>query len=260
MSERTSFRVAIKESSVENNKYIRELRQTNGEIVEYESRAEAEAEIAEISKASDGAVRLQQVAPNDPADVDAYLVAAPPQHKHTPISTSDGEWTFDITANQYGALGEVLITTGGTPALRHFATEDLGPYPSEAIADAVSLELRTNPKEFDWQTLRAAIDGEWVRWKPDCELRVKFGYPAVTLHQYFCEIKTGDASFERGQQEMMQTVSNHVDVLKIRVRIDELPKRYTVAFERVGERTAAIDWEEAVESVESLNVEQIDFE
>ena len=247
MSRGGAFRVAIKDSAVETNSDVAQLRQT-GEIVEYDSRSQAEAVARKVSESGEGPVRLQRAAPNDPADVDAYLVAAPEQHKHTPVKAHDGAWTFGVTANQYGALGELLLTTGGTPALEYFVQEDLGPYPSEAVADAVNLDLRTDPKEFDWETLCAPVDGERARWEPDCELRVWAGHSEI-LHRYFCEIKTGDSSFERHQQETMRAVAEVADVLKIRVRVEELPEQYTVRLYRVGEPDVNLDWDDVAESL-----------
>jgi glycosyltransferase A (GT-A) superfamily protein (DUF2064 family) len=47
-----------------------------------------------------------------------------------------------------------------------------------------------------------------------------------TVETFYCEIKAGDASFERSQRESMQSLAVEHNVLKIRVDIDELPGEY----------------------------------
>jgi hypothetical protein len=50
---------------------------------------------------------------------------------------------------------------------------------------------------------------------------------------YRCEIKTGDASFQRTQMKAMRELAKEARVLKIRVLIDDLPKQYSVRVHEV---------------------------
>lgn len=259
MPHQGGFTIAIKDSAIRANQAVKRRFEQEGEILEFESRSVADELAEDLSASGDARVAIQQAAPNDPSAVDAYLVHAPVQRKHTPEGSLEDGWTFDTTANQYGAIGETLVTTRGTPALRHFVVQDLAPFPSDEIRDAIRLEVNTEPSEFDWKSLRSAVGDEWVNWTPDCEVIVNLGHPAVQVHRYICEIKTGDASFERNQQETMRAASDIVDVLKIRVRIDGLPHRYSVNFERVGDSSADIEWSSTLMEAEGLPESQTDL-
>jgi glycosyltransferase A (GT-A) superfamily protein (DUF2064 family) len=54
-----------------------------------------------------------------------------------------------------------------------------------------------------------------------------------TIETFFCEIKSGDASFERSQREGMQSLAENHRVLKIRVDVEDLPREYTLRVETV---------------------------
>lgn len=235
MPAEAGFRIAIKDSAREViDPETLAASEASGQL-ECSSRAAAEASIEDLPLSEAGTLHLQRPAPNDPADVDAYLVFYPETRKRNPDGSLDDGWTFDTTANQYGDLGEAIITAPGTPALDHFVRQDLAESLSEDLGGQLYLEVRTQPKEFDWETLRSVSEGDWLSWTPDCEVRVYLPGHEGLVHRYFCEIKTGDASFERNQSRDMNAVSDVADVLKIRITIDGLPDEYSVKFRRAGD-------------------------
>lgn len=229
------FRVAIKGSARRVLDDDPLAADDTADVRSYPSRAAAEAAIDDFELLEAGRLELQAPAPNDPADVDAYLVFYPADRKRDPDGSLADGWTFDTTANQYGAIGEALVTAPGTPALHHFVRRDLAGDVDDERAEQLHVECTTRPDDFDWATLRAAADGDRLNWTPDCEVRVALPDRGGYVHRYFCEVKTGDASFERNQAADVEAVSAVADVLKIRVTIDELPDAYSVRFSRVGD-------------------------
>lgn len=241
MPDGDGFRVAIKDSArrVLDAETL-PTSEASGHLA-FPSRAAAEAEIEDLSRANPGTLDLQRPAPNDPAEVDAYLVYYPETRKWEPDGSLPEGWTFDTTANQYGDLGEALVTAADTPALNHFVRQDLADVLEDRHLDRLDVQCVTRPAAFDWATLRSAVDGERPGWTPDCEVRVHLPDRRDPLHRYLCEIKTGDASFERNQAADMEAVSAVTDVLQIRVRIDELPDQYGVKIRRVGDSRPSLD-------------------
>lgn len=69
------YEVAIKPSARRLNRVAGEWVGRRGNTRTFAEKADARAWAADISSA--GAVRVQDAAPNDPADVDGYLVANP---------------------------------------------------------------------------------------------------------------------------------------------------------------------------------------
>lgn len=235
------FRVAIKDSA---RRVVDGDSLTSGgdaNACMYPSRSAAEAALANLDCTEAGRLELQAPAPNDPADVDAYLVFYPEDRKREPDGSPDDGWTFDTTANQYGAIGEALVTAPGIPALDHFVRRDLAGDVDAEGAEHLQVDCVTRPKEFDWATLQAAVEGTRPGWTPDCEVRVSLPRRRGFVHRYFCEIKTGDASFERNQAADMESVAAVADVLQIRVTVDELPDEYSVKFTRVGDSRPDLD-------------------
>ncbi|WP_435348662.1 hypothetical protein [Haloarchaeobius sp. HRN-SO-5] len=72
-----------------------------------------------------------------------------------------------------------------------------------------------------------------TRWTPDCVVTARDGWNGATLERYYCEIKTGDASFQRSQMETMERLANDERVLKIRVRIEDLPTQYSLTIREI---------------------------
>lgn len=238
------FVVEIKQSALDRNPWAALLREREGALVEFESESEARETVSDLSNSGDGAnVRIQRAADRDSSDCDAYLVAVPETRKRDPDGSLEEGWTFDTTANQYGAIGETLVTTEGTPALDHFVRQDLGPFPDERVETAMRLHVESDPRRMETGVVDAAtaeLDGEWI---PDCEVRASLGDSQKWVHRYFCEIKTGSASYQRSQQEAMAAVAKRADVLKLRVSIDELPSEYSITVRRVGDDEPVVDWE-----------------
>lgn len=235
MPDGDGFRVAIKDSArrVLDAETL-PTSEASGHL-EFPSRDAAEAKIEDLSRTQPGTLELQRPAPNDSTAVDAYLVCYPESRKWEPDGSLEDGWTFDTTANQYGDLGEALVTPADTPALNHFVRQDLADALEDRHLDRLDVRCETRPAEFDWTSLRAAVDGERPGWTPDCEVRVYLPDRRNPIHRYFCEVKTGEASFERNQAADMATVATVADVLKIRVTIDGLPDEYTVKIRRVGD-------------------------
>jgi len=73
------YLVAIKPSARRHNRVAGEWVGRRGATRRFAEKADARAWAADISGA--GAVRVQDVAPNDPADVDGYLVADPNRNR-----------------------------------------------------------------------------------------------------------------------------------------------------------------------------------
>lgn len=230
-----AFRVAIKDSASRALEGDRLPTRDDVLICTFQSRDAAEESVEALDPAETGTLELQQPAPNDPDDVDAYLVFYPTNRKRSPDGSMTDGWTFDTTANQYGAIGEALVTAPATPALDHFVRQDLAADIDTERTDNWSIDCETDPAAFDWETLRSVTENGRQGWVPDCEVRVRLPDRRGYLHRYFCEIKTGAASFQRNQGAGMAAVSEVADVLKIRVRIDGLPDEYTVVFDRIGD-------------------------
>ncbi len=70
------------------------------------------------------------------------------------------------------------------------------------------------------------------RWTPDCIVRAKDEWDGV-LAQYYCEIKTGNASFERLQSAVMKELAAQERVLQIRVQSNDLPEQYSLRIREV---------------------------
>lgn len=248
MPDGDGFRVAIKDSS---RRVLDAETLAGGDAsshLEFSSRAAAEAALEDLPCSEAGTLELQCPAPNDPVHVDAYLVFYLETRKREPDGSLEEGWTFDTTANQYGDLGEALITAADTPALKHFVRQDLTAALDDSTIERLNIRCVTRPGDFDWTTLRSAVDGQRPGWTPDCEVRVLLPDRRDSIHRYFCEIKTGDASFERNQAADMEAVSEIADVLKLQVTIDALPDAYSVKVCRVGDSRPGLD-ESAIEGV-----------
>jgi hypothetical protein len=228
------FRVAVKDSATEASRPVRRLVREEGDRLEFDSKAEAHRRARELS--ADGeTVKIQQAAPQDPGDDDAYLVAWPERRRWDPDGSPTEGLTFDTEANQYGALGEAVVFSPAVnpPLLTHFAQVDIDF--SEREGDDVRVELDRNPDPV----VVAASN----RWEPDCRAIVRLGPDRPVLTEYWCEVKTGDGSFERSQREAMAAKAREATVLKIRVELDDLPDSYTAWVRKVEQTEGETDSE-----------------
>lgn len=191
-----------------NNDVVRARFFARGASRSFESRSAAEAFAKRATREGSVRVVVQASAPQDDS-CDAYLVAIPARNTTEPANPEDEYWRFHTEANQQGALGEVLATTPATnpPALTWFVRQDLD--------DPDCLVVRVD-------RATEAVGS----WQPDC--RVDAVVDGVVDEQYVCEIKTGNASFQRGQREGMDRAANAGRVLTVRVRITDLPDEYEV--------------------------------
>lgn len=217
----TEFAVEVKSGALTVNNRLREIVDQYGERLEFGSRHKAEQYARQLST-SDGSVKIQAAPENDPSGIDAYLLADYNTSTTEPATTNDGEMTLDVGANLYGELGETVLLGPSKPhALIHFVREDLEISKRElnhGLYVDIEVGILVAPEEAD-------LNGGWI---PDCVVIAQDGRNGELLKKYFCEIKTGDASFERSQVEVMEALARTERVLKIRVDIEDLPYQYSI--------------------------------
>lgn len=232
------FVVAIKESAREHNESVDRLVEDAGPRRRYDSRADAEAEAAELSTGG-GDIRLQAVAPRDDADADAYLVGASRANPPVPDGDPEDGWRYAVTADQYGALGEALLTAGDgvTTPLDHYLRREFDLDPDADLA----IEVDADPAAV-------TAPGRPGEWRPDCELTVAVAGRRVA--RYRCEIKTGDGGPERNQRAIAEATAGETPALLARVDVSGLPTEYEVAFERLGDADAAAPGDPAQKTVD----------
>ena len=216
------YRMEIKGNAIKLSSAIRDVSEERGHIVEFESEEAAESWKNKFS-VENGQIRISTVAPQDPRDLDGYLIGFPERNTHEPKQTEKVGLTFDVGANLYGEIGEALIcgSYGLSPGIQYYFFEEVeGVNQQDNWIRSIS---RPN--------LANITDSE-ISWSPDCLIEVG-DYETSSTAQYFCEVKTGDASFERNQVEGMERVAKNYNVLKIRVIIENLPEEYTVRINEV---------------------------
>lgn len=224
----TGYRVEVKPGALDSNATLRDAVDEYGRLFEFSARSAAEVYAAQISTPG-GALKVQAAAPNDPDDVDAYLLADHDPSVDEPASVEGETVTFDVGANLYGTLGEAILTATPRPhALEWFVRRDLD-VDGEPDDAGVTIDVETD--------CVVALDddsaGDRLVWNPDCKLLARDGQSGELLERYYCEIKTGNASFERDQLATMNALARDERVLKIRVLIDELPDRYSLRIQEV---------------------------
>lgn len=225
--EQTGFTVEVKSGALDVNSELRDVIKTHSHTLEFGSRTAAE-DYAEQLSASDGSLRIQSVPDNEPKAIDAYLLADHNPSIKTPAEIEGNTWTFDVGANLYGALGEAILIDAPKPhALIHYIRQDLD-------FNEADLESGLNVTVERGQLLSVTSSEETKRWTPDCIVGAKDGWNGELLERYYCEIKTGNASFERSQVEAMKELATDERVLKIRVSIDELPEQYSLRINEVS--------------------------
>lgn len=213
------YAVRIKDSAVSCNEAVAELVAAEGTRHTFDSKRAAEA-FATARSERGGRVRIQAVAPQDPEDVDGYLVSHPRRHVASPKDAPGPGHTFDVGANAYGAIGQALVCGryGLSPGVRWYVDRHVDAYDP----DRHRLVCESDP------TVGLPAG---VRWTPDVLIAVRDG--RTTVVRAYCEIKTGNGTCERSQREDMRTVARSALVLQIRVTIDSLPDEYTIRVREV---------------------------
>jgi hypothetical protein len=223
-NEAGGYRLAVKPGALEANESLVELCDEHGEVLTFGSRTKAEAFARQLS-AEGRVLRVQAAAPNDSSGDDGYLLAANDRSVREPAAVDGETWTFDVGANLYGALGESVVKSGGKPPVfEYFVKQDLDTYPDD-LESGLRISVESD--------IYVPSDGDGSGWVPDCRVTARDGWDGEVLEEYWCEIKTGDASFERGQVETMRELAGEARVLKIRVLIDDLPDQYSVRIHEV---------------------------
>lgn len=205
-----------------------------GAVMEYEDREAAATAARRYTEADGMAVRLQAPAPNDPRDVDAYLVANPERRVRDPSGSLEDGLSFETGATQYGALGEALVCSHeqDPPVLQAWAERALD---VEGVP-AVQLQPDIEPVTF-----RNAENGETATWEPDCGARVTVG--GAVQRELRCEIKAGKASTERDQRRVMRLAAREWTVLLLRLDLDGLPDEYGARIEEIEATEPDGDWQ-----------------
>lgn len=225
-SEETGFAVEVKSGALTANNSLREIVKQHGEILEFGSRDKAEKYARRLSD-SDGSVKIQAAPENEPSDIEAYFLAEHNTSITEPATVDADDLIFDVGANLYGELGEtVLLGTTKPHALIYFLKQDLEISKRELNHGLyVETELGVLIVPDDTR-----LNGGWI---PDCVLKAHDGRNGEMLGKYYCEIKTGDASFERSQVKTMEALARSEQVLKIRVDIEDLPDQYSLRINEV---------------------------
>lgn len=230
------FTVALKPSACEASAAIAALREESGEVITYESKQEATRTL--IDDIDCPGLRFQGPAPNDPTDVDAYVVKLrDPEPTPAERGPPEDGWTFNMRAQQVGALAEGLFHAYGwnPPPIVAYAANDLG-----IDSDEFRVEVNSTPRsvgEFEFH----GGDGKWI---PDVEFVVhrctashSSSNGGPVMKRYLAEIKHGSTNFERNQRAQMtqfaQEMGNDLDVLIIRVDLDGTPKTYDLTIRSV---------------------------
>ena len=218
------YRVLVKESAIKSNEAVAEFVDERGDVIKFQSRNDAEARAERLSSSGDR-VRIQKAAPQEPANVDGYLIHFPERNTKAPKNSDRAGFTFDVGANQYGELGEALIygSYGLSPGVKYYFYNEVETIERDTHR-VWRIENPYLPEEIE----------SVVSWSPDCLINVASRHDGEIVDQYFCEIKTGNASFERNQARDMKAVARTHGVLKIRVIIDQLPDEYTIRITEVS--------------------------
>lgn len=269
------YRVVLTDSATDNE--VAAARGGPGALLQYEHREAAAAAAERYSEEGDVPVRLQAPAPQDPRDVDAYLVAIPERRVRRPEGSLDEGLSFETSAAQYGALGEALLTsheqdppillayarrtmgaddadgdtdddsedgetaTDGDPTIDEETTTDGDPAndadPAIDAEPAVQLDAEPDPVSY-----RNRDTDEEVTWIPDCAATVTVG--GSIERRFLCEVKTGDASTERDQRQVMRWAGSEDEreVLLVRIDVEDLPDGYTARIQEIEPEAPGREW------------------
>ena len=225
--DRSGFLIEAKSGALDVNRRLVDHVETYGRTLEFGSRGHAENYARQLSAAA-GSLRIQAAPENDPSDVDAYLLADHSPSIREPAAVDGDTLTFDVGATLYGALGEaVLLESPRAHALHYYVRQDLE-LDDDELVEGLDVNVESGKLvSFD------GIDKEQTSWIPDCVVVARDGWDGPVLERYYCEIKTGNASFERSQVAAMERLAREERVLKIRMHIEELPDQYSLRVHEV---------------------------
>lgn len=230
--QKSTFIVEVKKSAIEANSRVDKLVETEERFLKYESRREAEIHTEQLTERGEVRIALQKTAPQDNTEADVYMISQPERHIQDPVNPSADVWKFGVGANQYGAIGEALITSPGSspPALTYYIEQDLECSEEEKIRVRLKSDIARSECYDEGGRSQTKI------WIPDCIAQAERRYEDETIGgEYWCEIKTGNASFERSQIDLMRQKATEpeITVIKARVELDDLPKQYSVRFHKI---------------------------
>ena len=226
--DRTGFAVEVKSDALDVNTELVEVVETHGRTLDFGSRSHAEDYASQLS-ASDGSLRIQAAPDNDPRDVNAYLLADHNPSIKEPADVDGDVWTFDVGANLYGTLGEAILLESSKPhALYYFVRQDLNIHDDE-LESGLNIDIQSG----SLVSFSDASSDDRESWVPDCVVVAKDGWNGEVLERYYCEIKTGNGSFERSQVAAMERLAQEERVLKIRMHIEKLPDRYSLRINEI---------------------------
>jgi len=225
------YRVVLTESATRNEAAA--SRGGPGALLEYEDRAAAAAAAERYSAAGGVPVRLQAPAPNDPRDVDAYLVANPERRVRKPTGSLADGLSFETSAAQYGALGEALVTSHeqDPPVLLAYARRAIDAEGEPAV------QLDADPEPV---TFRSRETDETVTWLPDATATVTVD--GAVVRRLLCEVKAGDASTERDQRRAMRWAASEQTVLLLRLDLAGLPDAYDARIQEIEPVDPGVEW------------------
>lgn len=234
------FRVAVRDSAVAASAAVGDLVAEWGRTATFPSRAVAERVASDLSERGTGRVWIQG-APD--ATADAYLVGRE-RVPGEPIARDGDRFTCPVSATQYGAVGEALITAPAPdPALREWIRDDLPV--AASVAEQVYFDGDPEPPpvfldesggegdrsgEHDWSEDHPTARRRWV---PDYRARARLPDEDRPIRTYWCEVKTGSGTLERSQSAAMSAAARDRTVLLVSVDVSGLPDSYEVAIGRV---------------------------
>lgn len=100
----SGYKIAVKASAVDNNPPVSEAIGDLATVLEFDSKAEAEARANQLSDQSDRGLRVQSAAPQDTSDVDGYLVSYEGPNRRWETIRSEVKQRDDYTCQRCGEV------------------------------------------------------------------------------------------------------------------------------------------------------------
>ena len=216
--------MALEPSAREADPEIAALREEAGEVVGFDTRTAAERALVEPATA----LYLQGPAPDDPrpSTPTSWRRTSPDpaprsaRRRRRAGRSTPGPDRSAVSRTLFGACAY------DPPPVVAYAARELGVDPAEIRVDV----------DGDPSAVAGDPDGDGGEWVPDLAFVVRRAgnpaYGAPVLARYVAEVEHGSASFERGQRAAMTRLAmrrRDLDVLVIRVDLEELPRSYDVS-------------------------------